>query len=336
MIRAAEGGSAAAAAFQQGQVIGAGQEVGPSVGATQALDGGELGLGITLNGERAFKKIGISFARPSRKGVSYRKTDKPSCLGRIPDMCRILIACSLFLILPLSAFADDFQRGYEAFKKGDYDSAILHFSAYIREHPKEAGIYIYRGLAYFDKKEYDKAIKDYSEAIRLDPKNPAFYVNRGVAHRLKKEYDKAIKDYSEAIRLNPKCAEAYNSRGAAYWYKKEYDKAIQDISETVRLKPKDARACNTFAWLLATCPKDSVRDGRKALELATKACELSEWKATAYLGTLAAAHAETKNFKEAVKWQKKALTLEYDTAEAKEKARRRLELYEAHKPYRDD
>jgi hypothetical protein len=88
--------------------------------------------------------------------------------------------------------------------------------------------------------------------------------------------------------------------------------------------------------LLATCPKDSVRDGNKAIKLATKGCELSAWKVAGYLSTLAAAYAETRQFEEAVKWQKKALDLWYGDDEDREKARQRLKLYEAEKPYRDD
>jgi hypothetical protein len=55
-----------------------------------------------------------------------------------------------------------------------------------------------------------------------------------------------------------------------------------------------------------------------------------------YLDTLAAAKAESGNFKEAAMWQKKVIEqLAGDKAEV-EKARKRLKLYEDGKPYRDD
>jgi tetratricopeptide (TPR) repeat protein len=76
------------------------------------------------------------------------------------------------------------------------------------------------------------------------------------------------------------------NRGMGYRVKKEYDKAIEDFSQTIRLDPKNATAYNNLAWLLATCPKDGVRDGKKAIEYATKACELSQWQNAANLGTL--------------------------------------------------
>lgn len=287
-------------------------------------------------------------------------------------MPRILLACSLVLVLPLWAIADDFQRGCEAMSKGDYELAIACFNAYIRDNPNDARAYHSRGAAYNAKKEHDKAIKDYSEAIRLDPKLAAAYLtSRGATYLEKKEYDKAIEDFSDVIRLAPKSAGGYVNRARAYRYKKEYDKAIRDcseairldsniesfsyneravtntskkeydkaikdFSEAIRLDPKYADAYSGYAWLLATCPKDSVRDGNKAIKLATKACELSDWKSAAFLDTLAAAHAEANDFKDAVKCLNKALDLGDDTDELRVKYRQRLKLYQAGKPYRDD
>jgi hypothetical protein len=87
---------------------------------------------------------------------------------------------------------------------------------------------------------------------------------------------------------------------------------------------------------LATCPKREVRDGKKALEHARKGCELTGWNDPEGLGTLAAAHAEAGQFKEAVKWQKKALEIGYEDKKDQEQARKRLKLYQAGRPYRDE
>jgi tetratricopeptide (TPR) repeat protein len=112
--------------------------------------------------------------------------------------------------------------------------------------------------------------------------------------------------------------------------------ARQSMEEAVKAGPQPAGACSSLAWLLATCWEDSIRDGKKAIGLATKACELSEWKNPDFLDTLAAAYAEAGQFDDAVKWQKKALEHPeaFDAAEF-EQAKQRLKLYEARKPYHE-
>lgn len=87
---------------------------------------------------------------------------------------------------------------------------------------------------------------------------------------------------------------------------------------------------------VATCANDGIRDGKKAVELATKAYDLSESKDADYLQTLAAAHAENGNFKEAVKRQQEAIALGIEDSDAMKRARNRLKLYQDNKPYREE
>jgi tetratricopeptide (TPR) repeat protein len=110
-----------------------------------------------------------------------------------------------------------------------------------------------------------------------------------------------------------------------------YARLVEQDGET-DLSPQFAKSLGTLAWIYATNPDHSFRDGRQAKRYALKACELSEWKAFAPLEALAAACAETGNFVEALKWQERALEL----APGKDKVeiRTRLELYKIGKPYR--
>jgi tetratricopeptide (TPR) repeat protein len=205
---------------------------------------------------------------------------------------------------------------------------------FAQEDDKTAAHFLARATTSYQGGEHDKAIGDYTEAIRLAPNYAHAYCCRGLAWYMKGEHDKAIADYTKAIRLAPNYAHAYSGRGLACYMKGEHDKAVGDYTEAIRLDPGLASAYNGLAWLLATCPDSKYRDGKKAVQYAMKACELSKWKNHGFLDTLAAAYAETGDFAEAVKWQEKAIELAPE--DEKENCRSRLDLYKSGEFYRDD
>jgi Flp pilus assembly protein TadD len=89
---------------------------------------------------------------------------------------------------------------------------------------------------------------------------------------------KAISDYTKALEINPRDAEAYYNRGIAYGEKGQYDEAISDYNKALEINPISAEAYNNLAWLLATANVTRFRNGEKALKLALKAWQLTDWK----------------------------------------------------------
>ena len=140
--------------------------------------------------------------------------------------------------------------------------------------------------------------------------------------------------------LNPLNADAYYNRGHTWQKKREYDKAIADFNQALRIDPTDAAAYNELAWLYATCPDEKCRDGKKAVENAEKAYQLTEGKNLGYIDTLAAAHAENGDFEKAKEWAAKAVEMASTDKTAKEQdkqeMRDRLKLYDEGKPYREE
>ncbi|MBN2269164.1 MAG: serine/threonine protein kinase [Sedimentisphaerales bacterium] len=129
-----------------------------------------------------------------------------------------------------------------------------------------------------------------------------------------------------------------------YYHQRRYDKVeellvnLLEASQRV-LGEEDSSTLEIMvglAALRATCPIPELRDGTRALELATEACQQTEWKKCEYVEVLAASYAELSDFESAAKWQKEALEL---LAAGEEELRAdyesRLRLYQSGKPYRE-
>ena len=114
----------------------------------------------------------------------------------------------------------------------------------------------------------------------------------------------------------------------------DYAGAVEVITDALVDSPDNALLLNQKAWILATAPDDTVRDGRLAVELATRACELTNFENAAYVDTLAAAYAEAGEFETAVEWQQQAIDVNFDPNNDVGMAQRLL-LYRAESPYRE-
>src|SRR5262245_14269007 len=209
--------------------------------------------------------------------------------------------------------------------------AVDHYTKMLDGDPNNDTWFAFRGWARFRAGKPDEALKDYAEAIRLRPRAASYYGNRAVIYRELKKFDEAIADHNTAVELSPDSEAVYVNRGVTYTRKKEFAKAAADYAKVLELNPESAGGHNNLAWLLSTAPDDKVRDGKRALESAKKACELTDHKNGGYLDTLAAAHAEVGQFEEAVEWQKKALTAGDMPVRETDAARKRLELYKQKK-----
>src|SRR5262249_39156678 len=145
-------------------------------------------------------------------------------------------------------------------------------------------------------------------------------------------------DFTRAIELDPKSGDAYHFRARAFERRLEYAKAMRDWSEYARIEERNPQAQRPYAHRLATSVDASLRNGRRAVEIANRACELSQWKDVDCLETLAAAYAQSGDYPAAIKWETKAIQLiAHDLPSAprlKEfMMRERLKSYQNQQPY---
>lgn len=213
-------------------------------------------------------------------------------------------------------------------------SAISDYTRALQLEPDIVRVIKARGQAYYQKRDYTNAIIDFTKALTISTTDPEVYHGRGAAYVMVGMTNEALADLSETIRLNPKAVGSLLQRAKLYESAGLYTNAVRDLSMIVEQRAKAAMAWNLLAWLLATCPEPQVRDGKRSVEFATKACELSSWTNYAYVDTLAAAYAETGDFDRAVKYQRQAASMGDLPGDNRTNVEDRIDLYLQHKPYR--
>ena len=147
----------------------------------------------------------------------------------------------------------------------------------------------------------------------------------------------AIEELQQAAKLAPADVSLIYELAGVLSLEGRNREALEYYNRAVEAEPKSVAVLNDLAWMLATTPDDKIRDGSRAVKLAERACQLTEWKTALLMGTLAAAYAEAGQFTNAVAMAEKAR----DTARAEQQetvARRNeelLSLYRSGKPFRE-
>jgi Flp pilus assembly protein TadD len=222
---------------------------------------------------------------------------------------------------------------------GKYDAAISDFSRAIELAPQESEPYFNRGVTHHQMGDRDAAIRDYSEAIKLAPDNADPYLNRGFDLYDKSEFEAAISDFDAAVHRGEQGCYVYLRRGIANHKLGRHAAATADLREGIRRGPDEPRVYAALAMHLATCSDANSRNGKEAVQVATRGCELSHGEWVPALAALAAAQAESGEWEQALKSQKQAVDLAAkgtgDANRFKLHLLRVLTQYEQHQPYRD-
>ncbi len=99
----------------------------------------------------------------------------------------------------------------------------------------------------------------------------------GILQLLAKQPRAAIATLSKVLEKEPGNPVATRMRGDAYISIGNHAEAVADLDAALKSSSQDSSIMNNLAWVLATSPDDKVRNGKRAIEIATKACEATEY-----------------------------------------------------------
>jgi len=203
--------------------------------------------------------------------------------------------------------------------------------------PQNASAYFMLGLGLEHAGETNRAIPCYRVATAIFPGNIEAHRNLAYLLRRQDHLAAAEEEYYTLLAMNPDDLAAQLGLADIFNHLGRPDKAAAHFNEALRIKPDSTEAMNNLAWTLATSPDTNVRDGKRAVELAERACELTHYQKTIYLGTLAAAYAEAGRFDDAIAMAQKACAMASESGEQDLLKRNQalLVLYRTHQPYRE-
>ena len=193
------------------------------------------------------------------------------------------------------------------------------------------------GIIFLDKGQLDDAISKLQAAIDLRPENAPAHDNLAKALLKKGQVTEAMVHYRKFLELEPASVEARNTLGTVLIQQGHVREAMDLWQESLAIQPENGNAASNLAWVFATCPEDSIRDGTRAAELGETALRISGGKIPMIYKVLAAAYAENGRFADAVETAKRGAelaTTQGNPALATE-LESNLALYQSGTPLRD-
>ena len=182
-------------------------------------------------------------------------------------------------------------------------------------------------------KASSKAAKEHPDRWWLQAARAAAASNLNRPKDVIDAVDAALKsNQGDANRLN--LAQLYTLRANALSRLERKSEALNDFQTAIKLSKTDPVCRAGAAWIYATSSDPQIRNGSAAVALATAAAKLSAWKDDTVLDVLAAAYAETGDFRSAQKWQEKAILL--GSPQDVPYYQRRLLNYQTGKPWREN
>ena len=238
----------------------------------------------------------------------------------------------------LAINADDAEAhnnlGATFVQQGRIDDAIGHYQKALEIQPDYAEASCNLADALLSKADIDGAIIHYLTCVAALPNQPDAQYNLASALLRKGRIDEAIVHYEKVLELLPENANARVNLGSAFLAKDRVVDAITEYKEALRLAPENVAAQSNLAWLLATSPDPSLRNGPEAVVLAEQARRSSNGKPL-ILRILAAAYAEADRFSEATDTAREALRAADDQGNSvlSDLLRKEIALYESGHPY---
>ncbi|MCE9520499.1 MAG: tetratricopeptide repeat protein, partial [Verrucomicrobia bacterium] len=161
-----------------------------------------------------------------------------------------------------------YNLGNALFQKGEVDKAIAIFQKALELKPHYPEALNNLGASFLQKGQIDQAILHFQKAREIAPDLPDASYNLGNAYLQKGRVNESIAQFQEALELKPDYVLAHLNLGNVLLQAGRVDEAMVHYELAIKFNPAELGALNNLAWIMATSPESSRRNGTRALALA--------------------------------------------------------------------
>jgi len=231
----------------------------------------------------------------------------------------------------------------------DPDRALAEYQKSVDIHPDYAGAQLQLGVLLGKSGRYSDAAVHFEKAIQLDPQNGWADYDLGFALMKMNRLSDAVSPLLKAIEDEPQSAMYKDELNNVLFLSGYKTDAISHFLVAVRSDPAGfgrlveaaqfdtnrVTLINNLAICFAIYPDPDLRNGKYAVRLATRSCEMTGFQTNSYVMTLAAAYAEDSRFDEAVSTAQLACSLVSATGQPEllKRYQNLLDLFRSHQAY---
>ena len=193
------------------------------------------------------------------------------------------------------------------------------------------------GIVFLRKGKLDDAISLLQAAVDLRPENSPAHENLAKALLQKGQVADALVHYRKLLELQPDNIEVHNIVGTVLIQQGHIREGVEEWQKVLVIQPDNGNAMSNLAWVFATSPDESLRDGAQAVQLAEEALRISGRRIPLIFRTLAAAYAEKGMFSQAIQTAQRGIELANGQGNSGLAAdlQSNIALYQAGRPLRD-
>jgi protein O-mannosyl-transferase len=193
------------------------------------------------------------------------------------------------------------------------------------------------GIVFLGQGKLDEAISLLQAAVALRPENSPAHENLAKALIQKGEVADALVHYQKLLELQPDNIEVHNIVGTVLVQQHRIRDGVEEWQKVLAIQPDNGNAMSNLAWVFATSPDDSLRDGVNAVQLAQEAVRISARRIPLLFRTLAAAYAETGDFSKAIQTAQEGIELANSQGNQglATELQGNISLYQEQRPLRD-